>query len=397
MPDHATDRRKTAALAAEKLRVGKRTHVVRDFRAARELLRSSKVRQAGAGTAELDMTNPDGIGLFYLDGEPHRRKRAAIAKFFTLRAIETRYREIVERTTARLLDEFRAAGHGRLDEIGFRLAVAVASEIIGLDHGDLDGLAARIQATLTGPDDRLPVRPIGDPAVLAFRETDVQPAIDARRRERRDDVISQLIDDGWSDRAILTEVLGYSVAGMLTTRELIVMGAWYMCEQPDLRRRFVAADRDEQLAILDEVLRLEPIVAVVVRRVAEDVDTPACGQIAAGTLVAIDIRAANLDEAAAGACPHAVDPARAAASAAGSGFMSFGDGAHRCPGAQLALHEVRHFLDSFLAIPGVRMDQAPSLAWFAPVSGYELHDAIVSCDPVEPSTEPTPSHDRRKA
>jgi len=146
-------------------------------------------------------------------------------------------------------------------------------------------------------------------------------------------------------------VLAYSIAGMLTTRELIVMAAWYLFEQPALRERFQGGGRDVQFGILDEILRLEPIVAVLARRVVEDIDTPACGHIPAGTLVAIDIRATNLDEAAAGACPHRIDPDRAGGAAAGSGFMSFGDGSHRCPGAQLSLHEARLFLEKLLAVP----------------------------------------------
>jgi hypothetical protein len=374
------DRRKSAALAREMVRVGRSTRVIGDYRAAREILRSAKVRQAGAGTREIDTSRTDEVGIFYLDGEEHRRKRATIARYFTLRTIETRFHAIIRETSDRLLAEFRATGSGHLDAIGFRLAVAVAAEVIGLDHSDLDGLAARVQATLTGPDDRVPVRPADDPAILDFFATDVEPAIAARREARQEDVISRLIDDGWSDRAILTEVLGYAIAGMLTTRELIVMAAWYLFEDAALRERFMTGGEDAQFAILEEVLRLEPIVAVVARQVVEDIDTPACGHIPAGTLVAIDIRAANLDEAATGACPHKILADRPAETAAGTGFMSFGDGNHRCPGAQLALHEARLFLEKLLAIPGVRMEREPSLDWFRPVYSYELHDAVIACD-----------------
>jgi cytochrome P450 len=157
------------------------------------------------------------------------------------------------------------------------------------------------------------------------------------------------------------------------------MAAWYLFEQPALRARFEGG-REVQLAILEEVLRLEPIVAVLARRVVEDIDTPACGHIPADTLVAIDIRSANLDERATGACPHRIDPERDADTAAGTGYLSFGDGNHRCPGAHLALHEARLFLEKLLAIPGVRMDREPRLAWFRPVHSYELHDAIITCD-----------------
>lgn len=374
------DRRKSAALARESLKVRKETRLVSDFQAAREILRSAKVRQAGAGAELLDISDPAEVGIFYLDGEAHKRKRGAVAKYFTLKAIETRYRDIMERTTETLLEGFRAAGSGKLDALGFQLAVAVAAEIIGLDHRDLEGLARRIEATLSGPNDRVPVRPADDPAIIAFFEIDVRPAIEARRGQRGEDVISRLLDEGWSDGAILTEVLAYAIAGMLTTREFITMAAWYLFERPDLRARFCAGTRDVQFAILEEILRLEPIVAVVTRRAVEDIDLPACGHIPAGTLMAIDVRAANMDEGATGPCPHRVDPDRSSTTAAGSGFMSFGDGNHRCPGAQLSFHEVRIFLDRLFRLPGLKLDSGPRVEWYRCIQSYELHDALISCE-----------------
>src|SRR4051794_31799239 len=137
------DTRKTAPIAAQYVRPGKTTHLISDFQGARELLRSPKVRQAGAGTDLLDVSRAEEVGLFYLDGEAHRKKRAVISKYFTLRIIETRYHDIMVRTTDRLLAKLRRDGQGYLDKIGFELAVAVASEVIGLDHGDLEGLAER--------------------------------------------------------------------------------------------------------------------------------------------------------------------------------------------------------------------------------------------------------------
>jgi cytochrome P450 len=373
------DRRKSAALAGRWINPGRDIHVVHDFKAAREILRSAKVRQAGAGSELLDISRTDEVGIFYLDGEVHRRKRSVIAKYFTLRAIETRYRDIMERTTDRLLAGLRAEGRGSLDKIGFLLAVAVAAEVIGLDHSDLAGLARRIEDTLGSPDQKLPVKPMGHPAIRTFFEADVRPAIEARRASRGEDVISRLLDEGWSDQAILTEVIAYSIAGMLTTREFIAMTAWYLFEHPELLARFRAGERDAQFAILDEVLRLEPIVGVIVRRTVEDIDTPVCGHVPTGTTVAINIRSANTDEAATGPCPYGIDPDREAAD--GNGFMSFGDGAHRCPGAQLSYHEARIFLERLFALPGIRLESPPRLAWYRPTQSYELHDAVIVCDP----------------
>lgn len=378
----SADTRKTAPIAAQHVKPSSKSHLISDFQAAREVLRSPKVRQAGAGTDLLDISKAEEVGLFYLDGEPHRKKRAVISRYFTLRIIETRYHEIMVRTTDRLLARLQREGIGHLDKMGFELAVAVASEVIGLDHSDLEGLAERVAATQGEADGRLPVRDREDSAIKTFFEKDVKPSIELRRANRGEDVISRLLDDGWSDQAILTEVIAYSVAGMATTREFLAMTAWYLFERPEMLERFRKGTEDEQFAILEEVLRLEPIVGALIRHAAEDIDSPACGHIPKGARIVIDVRAANMDEAATGACPHLIDPDRARTTPDRSGFMSFGDGPHRCPGAQLSFHEARIFFEKLFAIPGIRLEKAPSIHWYRPISGYELHDAIITCDKV---------------
>lgn len=372
------DQRKTAELARQSVSGMGNTLYVRGFAAARAILRNASVVQAGAGADLIDKSRPEEISLFYLDGEPHRKRRAAIAPYFTLKAIETRYRPVMERTAEQLLAALEKAGGGLLDRIAFRFAVSVASAVIGIDHDDLEGLSARLEAVISSDDPKRPIKAAGDEAIRRFYETDVQPSIDTRRAARQADMISSLIDDGYSDGFICTEVRGYALAGMITTREFIVMAAWHLLERPALFERFRAGSEDEQFAILDEILRLEPIVGFLARRLTQDLDVPGCGALPATTRVAIDVRAANLDPVVAGICPHAIDPDRPRPGTSGSG-MSFGDGAHRCPGAQLALHESRVFLARLAAVPGLRMEEAPGMSWFRPISGYELHAALVAC------------------
>jgi cytochrome P450 len=117
------------------------------------------------------------------------------------------------------------------------------------------------------------------------------------------------------------------------------------------------------------------------RRVRDD-DAKPNGGGAGGdqALYGLDIRAANFDEDVTGPCPYALDPDRAKRMKIAGGYMSFGDGPHRCPGAQLALHETRVFLDKMLRLPGMRLDKEPRLSWNANLMGYELRDAVVTCD-----------------
>jgi len=78
--------------------------------------------------------------------------------------------------------------------------------------------------------------------------------------EPRDDVISNLVPQDYTDEEILVECITCAAAGMVTTREFISMATWHLLEQPELRATYLAAEQAERYAILDEILRLEPVV-----------------------------------------------------------------------------------------------------------------------------------------
>lgn len=135
--DLAGDDRKSARLAERNTRLDTVIERVRSFEVAREILRSTSVLQNGVGAEQIDVGNPEHVPVFYLDGEQHKKRRIAIAKFFTPNAVTTRYRPLMERTTDELLARIRASGTARLDEVAFELAVAVAAEIVGLTESEL--------------------------------------------------------------------------------------------------------------------------------------------------------------------------------------------------------------------------------------------------------------------
>lgn len=378
-PAHRDDR-KSARLAAEFLRPEPGAEVVCEFARARGILRDPAMRQAGIGAEQVTVANPAQMSVFFLDGELHRQRRSAIARFFTPKAINTRYRAVMVRSTERLIAELRARGEGRLDEISFQLAVDVAAEIIGLTNSDSRRMAERIRKTLDsgGGTYRLPPlrRALGMSVAVAyaimFFVFDVWPAIRSRRKERREDVISHMLDERYSLKAMIIECLTYGAAGMVTTREFIVMAAWHLLERSDLRARFLESNEEEQIAMLEEILRLEPVASLLHRR--------ASGEGKVGALYAIDVRAANTDETVTGPCPHMIDPERARRQKASGSYLSFGDGSHRCPGAQVALHESRLFLDRLLRLPGLRLARAPDMRWRHDLMSYELRNATVSCE-----------------
>lgn len=163
-------------------------------------------------------------------------------------------------------------------------------------------------------------------------------------------------------------------------REFILMAAWYLFEDEALRERFLAGDVNDQLAILMEILWLEPVAARIHRRVHEEMEAVDGSTLAAGELYGIDIRAANVDEEMVGECPFAMDPDRAKRVGNVGRYMSFSDGPHSCPGSQVALHETRIFLENLFRVPGLKLERESDISWNDQLKSYELRNVVVSCD-----------------
>jgi cytochrome P450 len=161
---------------------------------------------------------------------------------------------------------------------------------------------------------------------------------------------------------------------MATTREFLTMAAWHLLDDPDLLARYRAGDTDQRVLLLQETLRLEPVVGHLYRRTTAPLTITAADgdhQLAVGTLIDLDIRAINADAATVGAEPLRLCPARELPRSVPSTLMSFGDGNHRCPGGPLAIMETEVFLTTLLKLDVVG-DGAPSVRWNAVTAGYEL-------------------------
>ena len=371
---------KTAAIAAARTRPEPGAERVRSYEQAREILLSKELLQGGGGVEYVDTSDADNSPVFYLDGEPHRHKRAGIGRFFTPKAITSRYHTIIERETTLLLGQLKRDGRARLDILSFQLAVAVAANIVGLTDSDLPKMSRRLSTMLSaawyGQHDiirRLTTGVRKGAAMLGFYTRDIMPALRARRAAPKDDLLSDLLARKASPRAILIECMTYAAAGMVTTRELIVVAAWHMLERPELRAEFLAGDEARQFAIITEILRLEPIALLLYRRTP-----PKPGE--KPVKYALDLKAIHSDESAVGACPHTLDPDRAQKVKNTTAFLGFGAGAHHCPGKQVALHETRMFLDALLRVPGIRLERAPDIGWSDLLMSYELRNAVVTCD-----------------
>ena len=389
------DERKTAALASWSKQAPLHptsggTLEVHTYELARSVLRAPEVEQSGFGADIMRGMKRSlmRLPMLFLEGEQHQEQRRATARFFAPKWAEENYRELIERETSRLIEDLRNRGTCRLDSMAMDMSVAVAAEIVGLTEHLLPGMPERISSFLTNPPVGLPMSPklvwrmITSQAKLGmFYLLDVRPNIKSRRRTPRQDVISHLIGHGYKDSEILTECVLFGAAGMVTTREFITMAALHLIERPMLRDRFLLAGEDERRAILEEVLRLEPVIGKLYRRATSAFNLPNGEQVAVGQQFEVDVRSSNADEAAVGACPFQLDPDRAMPdSKTARAGMSFGDGRHRCPGAFIAMQESAVFLARLLALPGLRVVGTPSIAWSNLVGGYEFHECTVAVD-----------------
>jgi cytochrome P450 len=327
--------------------------------------------------------------VLFQEGEAHRKQRSATSRFFAPKVVATRYSQLMVEQCKRLVNDLRSTGRAHLDALGLELSVAVTAEIVGLSDRGRPGLANRLNSFSNREQQNTGRLATFIRMILAlyrmmrFFLCDVMPAIRSRRIARREDIISHLIDEGYSNREILIECITYGAAGVATTRELMVVAAWHLFDRMDLRMQFLNGDEIDRIAILEEVLRLEPVVGLLYRRAEQNVildDDGRPERISAGTLLAIDIRAVNADPAATEFCPHRLDPNRRIEDRRfPRSLMSFGDGPHRCPGAAVALLESAIFLDHLFRVPGIRLAQTPTITSNPLVQSYELRGAVVEC------------------
>lgn len=363
---------------------------VRGHAQARAVLRSADTKQAGF-SAELLERMPGGMRppILYQEGREHNEQRRQSARFFSPRAVSENYRGLMEEFAGRLISELRRKRRADLDGLSFKLAVKVAGKVVGLTGSRLPGMDRRLEAFFADDAPEFgwsPRKLLGfarnQTRVAAFFYLDVKPAIEARKKSPKEDVISHLISKGYGDGEILTECLTYAAAGMATTREFISIAAWHLLEQPSVRERYLASDEEGRHALLQEILRLEPVVGHLYRRATADIrleNGDGFITIPAGSLIDLHTYAANADESVTGECPMMIEPGRELrAEKVGPAVMSFGDGSHRCPGAYVAIQESDIFLRRLLALDDLRIEKKPSVSWNDLVAGYEVRGFTVA-------------------
>ncbi|WP_278236978.1 cytochrome P450 [Isoptericola sp. AK164] len=360
---------------------------IRSLEAARQVLRARHATTQAGFTAEAIPQRLKHHPILISDGPQHDEQRRKVARFFAPVVVAERYTAQMEECADRLLGGTPPGGRLVLDELALHYTVEVTAEAVGLTESSVPRMSRRLVSFFRQPPFDITRRDLGRTRrqwmraavngllpVARFYLADVRPAIRARRTERREDIISHLVDEGYTDVDILVECVTYGTAGMVTTREFVTMAAWHLLRDDALRERYVVAGQEERFAILHEIIRLEPVVGHLYRRAQEPIsitDGDGAWTIEAGDLVDVSVRSANAD-------PRALDedgldlcPGRSLPRGVNATGLTFGDGAHKCPGQPLAILETDVLLTRLLA-RSPRLVSEPEVGWDDLIEGYTL-------------------------
>ncbi len=275
--------------------------------------------------------------LIEIDGDDHLRLRRLVSKAFTARRV-ARLRPRIEEITETLLDRMAEAGRDGtpvdlVESFCFELPATVICELVGIDVADRADWYAWGRALMAPMEhaERLPTV-FRDCADYLFG------VIASRRAEPRDDLITALVevqeDDGdrLTDREMVKLVFTLVIAGHETTMNLIGNSVLALLEHPD-QLALLREDPSRWPQAVLELMRLGPTQFGNPRYPAEDVELGGV-TIPAGAPVLPLILSANTDPRRFG-CPERLDIGRET----GTGHLGFGQGAHYCLGAPLALQE----------------------------------------------------------
>lgn len=141
----------------------------------------------------------------------------------------------------------------------------------------------------------------------------------------------------WDPELLLREIVFYVTASANTTTHLaphvLHEVLTHLADHPE----DPAGDLSFLQRAVSEGLRLHPTVPALLRQATSDLTMPSGRRYAAGEQLLLDLNAANRDEAVFGPTAGAYDPHRALPPRTAPYGLAFGDGAHTCPGRQVAV------------------------------------------------------------
>jgi len=284
------------------------------------------------------------IPLITLDPPDHTRYRALVSKFFSparVRSLEPYVRALANE----LIDDFAEKGH-----VEFVRAFAgpypllVIADLLGVPRSDQPEFKRLLQdeaadSDIVGNPDHDNAAINGELQMHILRC--FNQYIEDRRANPTDDVLSALANATFPDtgeRPSTFDIIALAFvifgAGQETTSRLFTNGMLVLARNPDLAER-LRRDPSKLENFVEEALRFDTPVKGLFRLALVDVEISGA-PIPAGSVLMLAYGAANHDPAHFDE-PERFDPERSNA----RNTLSFGHGAHFCPGASLARVEGR--------------------------------------------------------
>jgi cytochrome P450 len=277
------------------------------------------------------------MSFLALDPPKHTRMRSLVGKGFTpskVNAMETRIREI---TLQHLEPALESGSFDFISDFAGKVPMDVISELVGVPVADRAELRRQADLVLHRDDGVYDVPPEGMEAALSL-VVYYQAMVDDRRKSRRDDLTSALLDaeidgDKLTDEEIVAFLFLMVVAGNETTTKLLG-NAWYWgWRHPDERAK-PFADPSMVPAWAEETLRYDTSSQMLLRMTRQPIHLHGTS-IPEGDRVLLLVGSANRDE------RVFPDPDRYDLDRDTKALVSFGSGRHFCMGAPLARLEAR--------------------------------------------------------
>jgi cytochrome P450 len=290
-----------------------------------------------------------------MDSDPHAKTRGLLSKLITPKRLSEN-EEFMRRLADRQLDTFIAKGSCEfMADYAKPFAMLVIADLLGVpveDHAQFRAVLGNEVVGDINASDTVAHNP------LVWLEDKFREYISDRRREPREDVLTELAAATYPDGAVpdVEEVVKLATflfaAGMETTTKLLSTGMRVMAERPDIQQSL----RDHRAQIpsfLEEALRMESPVKSHFR-LARTTTSIGGVDIPAGTMIMMLPGASNRDPQKF-ENPHEFQHDRRNVRE----HVAFGRGAHSCPGAPLARSEARISFNRFLdRMADIRIDES---------------------------------------
>ena len=293
------------------------------------------------------------MSFLALDPPRHTRMRSRVGKGFT----PSKVAQMEDHIRAIALEHLEPAlDQGTFDfiaDFAGKLPMDVISELMGVPRADRSEVRRLADVVVHREDGVFDVPPAGMDAAMTLVAY-YQEMVDERRRSRKDDLTSALLDaeidgDKLTDDEIIAFLFLMVVAGNETTTKLLG-NAWYWgWRNPDERAK-PFGDPSRVGDWIEETLRFDTSSQMVLRVVRQPLELHGT-VIPEGGRVLLLIGSGNRDES---VFP---DPDRYDLDRDTSKLISFGNGRHFCMGAPLARLEARVGLGELLKrVDGYEVD-----------------------------------------